>query len=190
MNIYIHKCKLYIYIYINRHNSFGLFCADFPRSALFIYILFDIFKWRITDHKSGKRTLVCLALSVKVCKLKNRKRISSSSSRVSTPTLPNWASWLDSRFWLTCRSTEAPELWCVALVIFTGYHGVLNSFFYIYIYKYSNHAYKKKHLLFNKKNFKPNFEDIVQSKHGGHAPFSCFTAAIHALCKCKATFDP
>ncbi len=70
---------------------------------------------------------------------KNRKRISSSSSRVSTPTLPNRASWLDSRFWLTCRSTEAPELRCVALVIFTGYHGVLTSFFYIY--KYSNHAY-------------------------------------------------
>ncbi len=31
------------YIYINRHDSFGLFCADFPRSALFIYILVDIF---------------------------------------------------------------------------------------------------------------------------------------------------
>lgn len=33
-----------------------------------------------------------------------------------------------------------------------------------------------------KKNFKPTFEDIVQSKHGGHEPFS-YTAAFHVLCK-------
>lgn len=40
------------------------------------------------------------------------------------------------------------------------------------MYKYSNHAYlliMKEHLLFNKKNFKPKFEDIVQSKNGGQA---------------------
>lgn len=122
----------------------------------------------------------------------NRKRISTSSSRVSTPTLPNWASWLDSRFWLTCRSTEATELWCVALVIFTGYHGVLNSFFiYIYIYKYSNHAYKKKTFYSIKKTsnpilrtlFNPNMEDMHLSLVLQLLFMRCVNAKQHLILK-------